>query len=254
MNIKSLKGRGEAMLNIAIIDDEIEAIELLESFLNRYCERRNLECNVSKFSNPVRFLGSFRPVYDIIFLDIDMPNMSGMDIARSIRKTDGEVALIFVTNIARYAIHGYEVDADDFVVKPVKYPGFEIKLDHVIKKHGTKDKPRVVVYEDGIMRYAPISEVRYVEVIKHNIIYHMTGGEYEKRGTLKNEAQLFEENGFAQCNKSCLVNLRYVLGIMGYNLHIAKTKGSSEYEQILISHPRKKEFVPILNRYLEEHL
>ena len=82
----------------------------------------------------------------------------------------------------------------------------------------------------------------------------MTGGEYEKRGTLKNEAQLFEENGFAQCNKSCLVNLRYVLGIMGYNLHIAKTKGSSEYEEILIRKKKKKEFVRILNRYLEEHL
>ncbi len=242
------------MLNIAIIDDEAEAIALLESYIGRYCEKRGIECNVSRFGNPVRFLASFKPIYDIIFLDIDMPNMNGMDVARGIRKTDGDVALIFVTNMARYAIRGYEVDADDFVVKPVKYPGFEIKLDRVIKKHGAKDKPRVVVYEDGVMRYAPVSEIRYVEVIKHNIIYHMAGGEYEKRGTLKNEAKLFEENGFVQCNKSCLVNLRYVLGIMGYNLHIAKAKGSSEYEEILISHPRKKEFVRILNRYLEEHL
>ena len=242
------------MLNIAIIDDEAEAIALLESYIGRYCEKRGIECNVSRFGNPVRFLASFKPIYDIIFLDIDMPNMNGMDVARGIRKTDGDVALIFVTNMARYAIRGYEVDADDFVVKPVKYPGFEIKLDRVIKKHGAKDKPRVVVYEDGVMRYAPVSEIRYVEVIKHNISYHMAGGEYEKRGTLKNEAKLFEENGFVQCNKSCLVNLRYVLGIMGYNLHIAKAKGSSEYEEILISHPRKKEFVRILNRYLEEHL
>ena len=239
---------------IAIVEDEREASDLLAGYIRRYAEGKGLDLQVSRFFAARSFFEARGTDFDIIFLDIDMPNMNGMDVARGIRKTDGDVALIFVTNMARYAIRGYEVDADDFVVKPVKYPGFEIKLDRVIKKHGAKDKPRVVVYEDGVMRYAPVSEIRYVEVIKHNIIYHMAGGEYEKRGTLKNEAKLFEENGFVQCNKSCLVNLRYVLGIMGYNLHIAKAKGSSEYEEILISHPRKKEFVRILNRYLEEHL
>lgn len=242
------------MYNIAIVDDDPEAIVTLESYLDRYCSKRGAECNVSRFNSPVRFLASFKPVYDIVFLDIDMPNMNGMDVARSIRKTDGETALIFVTNMAQYAIRGYEVDADDFVVKPVKYGSFEIKLDRVIKKHGAKEKAHVTVYDDGVMRYVPVSEVRYVEVIKHSIIYHMTGGDYEKRGVLKNEAKLFEENGFAQCNKSCLVNLRYVLGIVGYDLHVAKAKGSSEYEELLISHPRKKEFVHTLNKYLEEHL
>lgn len=241
-------------MNIAIVDDESGAIETLERYLIRYCETRGLTFTVDRFDSSVRFIALFKPTYDIVFLDIEMPEMNGMDVAREIRKLDFEVALIFVTNMAQYAIRGYEVDADDFVVKPIKYGNLEIKLDRIIKKHGQKEKPHVTVYDDGVLRYAPISEVRYVEVVKHSIIYHTTKGDYEKRGSLKNEARLFEENGFAQCNKSCIINLRYVLGIVGYELHIAKAKGSPEYDTITISHPRKKDFVHILNKYLEEHL
>lgn len=242
------------MYNIAVIDDEAEAVKTLENFIDRYCGRRGLEYTVGRFNDPIKFLASFKPVYDIIFLDIDMPDMNGMDVARNLRKMDGEVALVFVTNMAQYAIRGYEVDADDFVVKPVKYGNLEIKLDRIIKKHDKKEEPHVTVYDDGVVKYVPVGDVRYVEVIKHSIIYHMTDGDYEKRGALKNEERLFAENGFAQCNKSCLVNLRYVLGINGYSLHVAKHKSSSEYEELTISHPRKKEFVHVLNKYLEEHL
>lgn len=242
------------MLNIAIVDDENDAIQTLETCITRYCEKRGLMFSVDRFESSVKFTALFKPVYDIIFLDIEMPEMNGMDVARSVRRADTDAALIFVTNMAQYAIRGYEVDADDFVVKPVKYGSLEIKLDRIIRKHGQKEKPHVTVYDDGVLRYAPVSEVRYVEVVRHSIIYHTTKGDYEKRGSLKNEAQLFEENGFTQCNKSCLVNLRYVLGISGYDLHIAKTKGSSEYDVIVISHPRKKDFIHILNKYLEEHL
>ena len=83
-------------------------------------------------------MSDYKPVYDIIFLDIDMPTMNGIELAKYIRKMDGEVSIVFVTNMAKYAINGYEVDADDFIVKPVRYGNFKLKLDRVIKKHGSK--------------------------------------------------------------------------------------------------------------------
>ena len=242
------------MLNIAVVDDEIEAVNELETHVKRYCEGRGIEYSLARFTSPVKFLAGFKSEYDLIFMDIEMPAMNGMDAARNLRKMDGEVALIFVTNMAQYAIRGYDVDADDFVVKPVKYGNLEIKLDRILKKHSKKDRPHVAVYEDGEVKYLRIADIRYVEVIKHNIIYHATSGKYEKRGALKSEAELFAGNGFAQCNKSCLVNLSYVLGMTGYVLHVAKARGSKEYDELSVSHPRKKEFVHTLNKYLEEHL
>ncbi len=242
------------MLNVAIVDDEQDAVETLKNYVERYCGGHGIDCNAICFNSPVKFLARYKSDYDIVFLDIDMPDLNGMDAARNLRKIDGGVALIFVTNMAQYAIRGYEVDADDFIVKPIKYGNLEIKLDRVLKKHGKKDVPRVAVYDDGAARYIAVEEIRYVEVIKHSIIYHTVYGEYEKRGALKAEYALFTENGFAQCNKSCLVNLRFVLGVADHTLHIAKRRGEPDYDELSVSHPRKKEFVRTLNCYLEEHL
>ena len=131
----------------------------------------------------------------------------------------------------------------------------KLKLDRVIKKHGSKKNvPYVTVYENGVTKYVQVTDIRYVEVVQHNVIYHMVDGSYEKRGSLKNELSLFTGNGFAQCNKSYLVNLRFVLGIDGYALHLAKARGRLDYEELPIGHPRKKEFVHALNKFLEEHI
>lgn len=243
------------MLNFAIVDDEPQAVRTLETFIRRYCLERGLGFNVYNFNNSIRFLEGYKPEYDIVFLDIDMPGMTGMELARNLRKTDSEVALVFVTNMAQYAIRGYEVDADDFIVKPVRYGNLEIKLGRILRKHSKKDEVRLSVYENGVIKYVPLADVRYVEVVKHSIIYHMSdGSKHEKRGSLKKEEELFTKNGFAQCNKSCIVNLKFVLGITGYDLHVAKHRGSSDYEELTISHPRKQTFVHTLNEFLEHHL
>ncbi len=243
------------ILKVVIVDDAAEAVDALAGVLDRYCGERGIDCTVSRFGSPIKFLSAYKPDYDIVFLDIDMPTMNGIELARYIRRMDADVSIVFITNMAKYAISGYEVDADDFIVKPVKYGSFRIKLDRIIKKHGSKKNvPHVPVYENGVTKYVRITDIRYVEVIKHSVIYHMAEGTHEKRGSLKNEYAMFAGNGFAQCNKSCLVNLRFVLGIDGYTLHLAKAYGSMEYEELPIGHPRKKEFVHELNKYLEEHV
>lgn len=242
-------------LNVVIVDDAADAVESLVNELERYCRESGTDCKVSKFSSSIKFLSEYKPDYDIVFLDIDMPTMNGIELARYIRKMDGEVSIVFVTNMAKFAINGYEVDADDFILKPVRYGSFKIKLDRIIKKHSSKKNvPYVAVYENGAVKYVQVTEIRYVEVVKHSIIYHMVDGRYEKRGSLKSELALFTENGFAQCNKSFLVNLRFVLGVDGYSLHLAKVRGRLEYEELPIGHPRKKEFIHILNKFLEEHI
>ncbi len=242
------------MLTIAIVDDAPEAIETLGGDIEKYCSERGLECKICKFGSPLKFLAEYKPVYDIIFLDIAMPIMSGMELASYIRKADSEVSLVFVTNMIKYALRGYDVGADDFIVKPVRYGSLCMKLDRILKKHTKSTVPHVPVYENGITKYVSITGIRYVEVIGHNIIYHMTDSDSEKRGALKSELKLFTENGFAQCNKSCLINLRFVLGINGYTLHLAKARGQLEYDEISIGHPRKKEFMHALNKFLEENL
>ena len=71
---------------------------------------------------------------DLVLLDIEMPGLNGMEAARLIRSKDEGVILVFITNIAQYAIKGYEVGALDFILKPLRYSAFEMKLGHIVSQ------------------------------------------------------------------------------------------------------------------------
>ena len=237
------------MIYAAIVDDDGVVAEELASYLERYARESGTEFEADRFSNPVNFLTAYSSRYDVVFLDIDMPDMNGMDVARRMREMDENVALVFVTNMRQYAINGYEVGADDFIVKPVAYYDFAMKLDRVMKRLNKREAPKVQISCDGMMRYVPVNAIRYVEVFHHRLVYHTYDGDLEARGSLNKIEPFLTENNFARCNNFCLVNLGCVKGVDGFTLHISGKGGKGE-EEISVSHPRKKAFVAALNKYL----
>ena len=109
------------MFRIAIVEDEDACARLLEDYIRRYGETAGDAFRTDRFPNGLEFIENYRPVYDVILMDIRMPLVDGMEAARRLRAQDEETALIFVTNMAQYAIKGYEVQALDFMLKPVQY-------------------------------------------------------------------------------------------------------------------------------------
>ena len=103
------------MINIAIVEDDINYQNTLKVFLERYKQERNEEYKIDIFSNALNFLDE-KKFYNIIFLDIEMPFMNGIEAAKKIRETNKNSTIIFITNIAKYAVKGYEVDAMDFLI------------------------------------------------------------------------------------------------------------------------------------------
>lgn len=119
------------MLRVAVAEDNPKDRERLLSFLKQYGEEKHVQIEVTEYTDGSELLEQYRPCYDVIFLDVEMPQMDGMKAAEKIRETDEEVILIFITNMAKYAIRGYEVQALDYVLKPVKYQAFSVKMDKV---------------------------------------------------------------------------------------------------------------------------
>lgn len=101
------------MYRIAIVEDDQNAAEVLRSYLQRYEEENGEQFSVSSFANGLLFLKEQESGFDIVFMDIEMPALDGMETAKLLRRVNDISCLIFVTNMASYAIKGYEVDAID---------------------------------------------------------------------------------------------------------------------------------------------
>lgn len=222
-------------MRIAIVDDDMSCIETLKQYITQYQEKNGGLFQVTEYTDGVSFLEESGS-YDLIFLDIEMPAMNGMEVAHRIREKNENVCLIFITNLAQYALQGYEVSAFDFIVKPVEYSIFEFKMDRVISaipRHSRNEVPLKV--KNGVLLVA-VDDIHYVEIIKHKIIYHTRQGEYEAWDSMKNVEQRLSPFGFARCNVCFLVNLKHVTELKGDNICVGGN-------YLKISSPKKKEFV-----------
>lgn len=224
------------MVNIAIVEDDKDQAEQLESALIRYSNEFRVPLKTTVYYNAKVFLSKYSGEYDIVFMDILMPMMNGMDASRLLREKDDKVMVIFVTNMQQYAIQGYEVGAFDFILKPVRYPEFKLKFTRAMNKLMPQKKVASILIksESGMVRLTP-EQILYVEVQQHHCVYHTKQGDFRQYQTMKSvEAQL-GEYGFARCNNYLLVNLAYVRKIDGMSVHIGNTA-------LPISYPRRKQF------------
>lgn len=108
-------------MRITIIDDEAAERNKLHQYIERFGREQGQAFEIAEYTSGSELLAQYRPVHDILIFDIDMPGISGMEAARAVRKVDEKAAILFVTNIAQYAINGYEVDAVDYIIKPIGY-------------------------------------------------------------------------------------------------------------------------------------
>lgn len=198
------------MLRIAIVEDSDADARLLRAHLERYSREHECELQIERFPSGLRFIEAYEPVWDIVMMDVEMPGLDGMATARRLRALDASVCLIFVTNLAQYAIGGYEVDAIDFLLKPLNYFQFALRLDKAVRICALRKGRSIAVdTQDGLVRLR-LTEIYYVESQKHYLTFHTVNGEYRSRGSLRGLAGELPEESFAPCHASYLVNLEYV--------------------------------------------
>lgn len=227
------------MINVAVVEDNEREREIIAEYLKKFSPRFSVEL----FSSAVVFLTDYTPKYDIVFMDIDMPYLDGMSAAARMRKLDERTCLIFVTNLARYAIKGYEVSAFDFIVKPLTYANFTMKITRALNHLKTKSEKEILVKSGGNTVRIAVADIKWVEIRAHKITYHLVDKDIVSYGTLKDVESLISDKLFVRCNTCFLVNLRFVDAIKD---NCAVVGG----ENLLISYPRRVEFKKALTDYL----
>lgn len=225
------------MISIGIVEDNNNDYELLNSYLAKYSEDKE-KFVIKRFSCASEFYNAYKKdMFDLLFLDVELGDSNGVDIARKIREADDEVLLIFVTNLSSYVYNGYEVDAIDYILKPVRYESLALRMNKTLPKIKNKNKLGDFIVEYiGIIKKISLNELYYIEVSGHTLVYHLENETISVRDSLKRiESELIYKH-FMRCNNYTLVNLDKVEKIDKQSIII---KGDS----IPISRPKKKNFV-----------
>ena len=121
-------------MKIVVLEDDANQTRQINDYLLQYQQvHAGFQYAVKTYSSGRRLLEEYRPDTDLLLLDIQLPDMLGIDVARQIRQNDPRVMIIFVTNLAQYAIDGYSVNAFDYVLKPLNSFSFSKKLERAMR-------------------------------------------------------------------------------------------------------------------------
>ena len=224
------------MFRVAVVDDEKKIVEQILLLLKSYREVKGVEFYAEGFVDEGNFDSDRLSGFDVVFLDINMPGVNGLQIAKKLRAESWETVIIFCTNYAQYALNGYEVGAAGYILKPVtEYSifkatdrafGFLQKIRHV-----PVNKEKIILKGEDGQQPVNLSDLVFVEVIKHDLFFHVSarGGikTYRMRGTMREVCDRLERSGFVRCCASYVVNLSHVSSVSKSNMKIRVTGDAS---------------------------
>lgn len=239
-------------MRIAVIDDNSSdrktAITLAKDYFNQRKEYEKMEIIFDEYDSGEAFLTAYmKGVYDILFLDIYMKSLTGIDVARQISLADEDCHLIFFTSSEEHYPESYEVHAKGYVTKPLKESSFSFcnAMDYVMKQFSLQFSG-LNIFVNGTEAFCTFKEIIYFEMNNGKLYLHLLEKSFELSGTYSSYSQeLLKDNRFMECYRNLIVNMDY---IQNYNENNFLLKNN---EEIPISR-RKKQMV--LNQYMKYFL
>lgn len=233
------------MVNIAIIEGSDADAEKLLGCLEAFAQECGEEFSYTRYRDANSFLEERGKIFDLIFTEVQLRGIDGMEAAVRLRKSNASVRLVFVTQTAAYAAKSYEVDALDYILKPYTYKRLTLRLRRALSALGAEEGVLLMIRDKAGPVQISSERVSYVEIHRHKLTYHTEQGEFSEIGSMKRVEEALSRYHFALCNACYLVNLKEVFRIKGYMLTMKNG------DVLKISQPKRKDFLATLRRYHE---
>lgn len=200
------------LVRVAIVEDEAELRDYYGKMVETWSKAGNLRLNITFVESSEEYLFKYdRPnIFDIIFLDICMKNMNGMELAHEIRKFDRNVQIVFITGKAEYVFEGYEIGAVRYLIKPVEESELAKTLDACMEKLGSSREDYFTIKYQGENLRLSRSEIMFVKVDGHYLQMRTADKVYEWKDSLKEMMSKLDSTRFVMANRSAVVNLEFV--------------------------------------------
>ncbi|MDR2572327.1 MAG: LytTR family DNA-binding domain-containing protein [Oscillospiraceae bacterium] len=200
-------------MKIAVCDDEQVVVNQLENQVSDFFKKKEIEIELHTYNDGNLLLAdSEKILFDVLLLDIEMPSISGMEIANTIREENEYVNIIFVTNRDDLVYDSLEFTPHRFIRKSVLDSGLDEALTALVKKIESKNIFYEFVTDKGKVNLN-ISEIMYIEVFGHKLTIRLKDKVFETRGSLNKLEKEFKNKGFIRIHKCYLVNFRFIFSI-----------------------------------------
>ena len=231
------------MIIVAICEDERYILEELRKKVEKYINRKSLDASIKTFTSGEELLKA-KKKFDIILLDLMLPGIDGLEVARQISCRS---RIIFVTSYREYAVEAFDANAVHYLVKPVTEERLFSALDRAVNQTEQVDNQSLTLIKSGKTQVIFIRDILYCEVFNHQVRIHTVHGTYDYFGTLDMlEAKLDER--FFRCHRSFVVNMSCVAG---------QEKGVAiltNGERIFISRRKQTDFIQRLLNFLKNEV
>lgn len=202
-------------MKIAICDDEWIQLQATKAQLEE--AYKSLDLRIDVFQDGRQLIASTEKIcYDLIILDIEMPGIDGLSVARKLRELKQETALVFLTSHLEYALKGYEVNALRYLTKPIKKEQLTEIINHLIEKNS--EARRILLKAEDEMVMVSVRDILYMEACNQDIRIVTGDREYLRRYNIRDYEEQLNPYFFVRCHRSYLVNLSHIARIAGRDI------------------------------------